>query len=1019
MLASADQRAQFIRFSLETLRERNGHHTFELICLAVARRRIASNLLPATGPVSSGGDQGRDAESHWTNLPNEIGAASSFARLATSDAVVLACTMQTDDVPSKIKKDLRTICGSGAPVDRVVYFTVTPVAVAKRHELIEHARAEHDVALDIWDAVALASHLADADLFYLAEQYLNVPAEMAPPPAEPDLTPAWYQQQRTRWRSKETQQASFGELMDLRKGLRYATFNDAARADLADWLSYARALLAAATYPEVILHAQYEIAVATLRGTDTLRPADILVRSFFEKVLQDVTDHGLLEDALVLGQYCVGAIRRGLTEITRTEIAQWHAGLLRKVRTMLDDQPYPNTRAHLLALSARLRLFPDLADLTQAEQDEGPGPAETTRRVLQAIDDDEPVVVKSVAPLFDLDGGVADLVTLCQHLPEAPLFPVDALADVFDLIAPALVDHAEYRTVRDALDEATGALAGQAAKADRARNRGMALLAAGRRREALSEIHEAKVNWWRGDTSQGAVLAMLLLSDIYLQLNMPLAAKNYALQAVMLVGSTQQHDLRIYIARGFLRAARSAYQAGTWLTAIHVAKAALAAHQAFADDPWNSERHQEVWYLLFDVATIVRVAREHRPRLAAVIDATLAEVGISDIVDGILGEAEADADVEWPEQTIVDSAGREGVGRPFSDAGATRTYTWSALGTTWIVTSANERHAGLAAERFAAAAQVVLVELADQDAVLLPSRIEIEIRADAAELAADADRVEQLPDNDASRWLVHLSRADALDINTIHREMATTLVTVLHTSSLLPFEAFMTVMEKAFQRGLFHKLAIGRPFDEVADLLPEAAHPSVPAVLDEPLGAGIEVGVAAADELGPPTTPGPGYEHKEALEAVRRRYANTLPTLRYTLPRLLADAGFRTVVANLRTEGWLDWHLLNAIASLVAFERVRRSGLPLPPRTQADAEMLHRVRFHPEEPDDVRVPPREFTEDALRMQLNASVLVTLTNFDLQTNQRTPNFGAIFDLLGRRYGYWTDDVEHDDVFPEAP
>src|SRR5439155_10801463 len=235
ILATPEQLIQLIRFGLQTLRERNGHHEFEAICLAVARRRVASNLLPATGPVSSGGDQGRDAESHWTSVPNEIDAESAFVRLATTDNVVLACTMQSENVPSKIKGDIRSICGTGEPVDRIVYFTVSPVEVARRHEVQQHARDEYDVALDIWDAVALATHLADPDLFYLAVQYLHVPAEMAPPPVEEVRLPAWYQELRDRWRSRTEQAGTFGELMDLRQGLRYATFHAEARADLADW----------------------------------------------------------------------------------------------------------------------------------------------------------------------------------------------------------------------------------------------------------------------------------------------------------------------------------------------------------------------------------------------------------------------------------------------------------------------------------------------------------------------------------------------------------------------------------------------------------------------------------------------------------------------------------------------------------------------------------------------------------------------------------------------------------------
>lgn len=170
------QLRQQIRFSLSILGESNAHHEFERLCMDLARRRIVSNLVPATGPVSSGGDQGRDGESHWTNLPNEVPGTSAFVALASTEKVVLACTIQKDGISTKIRRDLASICGRGSAVQRVVYFTIASVTVSKRHELEEEARSTYDVDLDVWDAVAISHHLSDPDLFFLAVDYLEVPS---------------------------------------------------------------------------------------------------------------------------------------------------------------------------------------------------------------------------------------------------------------------------------------------------------------------------------------------------------------------------------------------------------------------------------------------------------------------------------------------------------------------------------------------------------------------------------------------------------------------------------------------------------------------------------------------------------------------------------------------------------------------------------------------------------------------------------------------------------------------------
>jgi tetratricopeptide (TPR) repeat protein len=78
-------------------------------------------------------------------------------------------------VPDKIRRDLVSICGQGSPVERVLYFTVASVPVGTRNTLINHARDDHHVDLEIFDAVALTKLLTRPELYYLAERYLGLP----------------------------------------------------------------------------------------------------------------------------------------------------------------------------------------------------------------------------------------------------------------------------------------------------------------------------------------------------------------------------------------------------------------------------------------------------------------------------------------------------------------------------------------------------------------------------------------------------------------------------------------------------------------------------------------------------------------------------------------------------------------------------------------------------------------------------------------------------------------------------
>jgi hypothetical protein len=66
-----------------------------------------------------------------------------------------------------------------------------------------------------------------------------------------------------------------------------------------------------------------------------------------------------------------------------------------------------------------------------------------------------------------------------------------------------------------------------------------------------------------------------------------------------------------------------------------------------------------------------------------------------------------------------------------------------------------------------------------------------------------------------------------------------------------------------------------------------------------------------------------------------------------------------------------------------------------------------------EREDDPPVPAAEFSEEALRLQLN-TIMSTLKVLGFECRQRTPDFPAIARFLGERFTYWRDDIPHDDA-----
>jgi hypothetical protein len=158
-----DVAAQQIRFALSRLRSRNAHHLFEEACRHFALARISRNILPATGPVAGGGDQGRDFETFHTFISHRLPGA--FVTVEHNRPVVFSCTLQIHNLASKIKDDVRLIA-VGALANRVYVFCEADVPVSRRHELVRWAQKEHLIALEIIDGTALAEQFAQSDVFW-------------------------------------------------------------------------------------------------------------------------------------------------------------------------------------------------------------------------------------------------------------------------------------------------------------------------------------------------------------------------------------------------------------------------------------------------------------------------------------------------------------------------------------------------------------------------------------------------------------------------------------------------------------------------------------------------------------------------------------------------------------------------------------------------------------------------------------------------------------------------------------
>jgi len=1004
-MAGIEQAKAEIRFALSQLAAQNRHHEFEHLTRALARMTVSSNILPATGPVAGSGDQGRDFETYRTELPGQVQPLGRKLGIHGSDGVGFCCTLQQKDVASKFADDVAAVLSRGTEVRFVVAYCEANVKTAVRHAFQDRMRARHGIHVEMFDGNAIAELMAQPHTFWIAEEYLHLPARVFPP--VPDR-PGWYEEDLARWHSDDSRPFSWGHLVDLTGCLRYAAFHEDAKRDLPFWIGKMEQLLGDDVPSPVRSKAQYEIAVAYLRGLGDMRPADHLVAAFIGDALT-ATEPSALLDAAVLVNYCIGATARRLTAHADAQIMGWNTGLTQRVKELLAENPTPGRECALLDALAALKLQPDLhairasgvkyelgAQLPRFGTPEWQTAAEHGRA--QPLD----------LPIVDAPGGLDALTRLTGRLGEAPLFPVDSIADTLTLLAHQLVDDPRYDVIVTALDQRTAEIEGGQAAGERARDRAMTFLRAGRLLESLREIHRTRSGWFSGEASRGLILATLMTAEIYGRLKLHAAAKYYALAAAALV---PEDHLDLY-PRCLFRAAEADYHQGAWFSATQLYQKAFTAHGLMAERPFDLGKHADLSRALFGLGVIQATAVKGGPPYEGFISRSLEEVGATDLLRE--GLASLPEPPWWDALPLEELADRtlDQLGRPtFADAGALRSVKWSALGTCWTIEFANSYADTLVAERLAAAAQVVLADLALRDPALLPTQVTIEVTAGAAGTEMDLGTTA----DSAASWQARLPQLSAPGKDAVNRlaseAIAVTLAAVREIS-VLPHDAFDHMLDGALEADLMSHVVCGVAFDTAyagvidAEMFADAHRSECVPLRDDgrcpQSGPGMEF----------PSRPGPGYSPERGREQARFRYERLPSLLQSTLPVLRADDRFRETVRSLRSEGWPDWQILLSVFNVAKNARLD----PItPPRTREEQRRLRERFLQPEPPGDP-IPAEIFTAQRLRDTTAITLSSALVNhWHLALRQNPVDQAALRRLLAERYMYGQDDAPHEDLF----
>lgn len=355
----------------------------------------------------------------------------------------------------------------------------------------------------------------------------------------------------------------------------------------------------------------------------------------------------------------------------------------------------------------------------------------------------------------------------------------------------------------------------------------------------------------------------------------------------------------------------------------------------------------------------------------------------------------------------------KGILPPFSDAGPQRRVGWQQLGAQWFVEWSNDYETAQASEGFCATLQILLEDLRTVELSLLPTDVVLKIKLHDGNLKIDDDS-----DNSQIRPNVRLPRTPSTTGRQI--EMAGLVqgvaASALQLLSAIPQEQFLKIYEQRIKSGLLNKFspyaAYDRLFREFYSQEDFKAH------YDRSRGVQVELPVSFGKTdpgLSGPAGLHPSYNKTESERLIQKRYDKILPQLKYTLPRLMDDISFRAAVAQLKKEGWKDWHILQAIAS-VRLNHLLNTAFPHPADFAQMREASKSLYERAEQATDPVLPLELFTVAQLKRALTFTQAATLKGLGFVLSQSVLNVSGLNKFL-ERFNYWIDDIPHSQMFPE--
>lgn len=966
-----DELQQIIRFALSQLSAGNSQSDFEKICLYFSRARIHRNILPATGPVQAGGDQGRDFETFHSYLSKTDIAESSFVGTFSNKPVGFACSMEKNPTKNKgkIYSDVKTMASSGTTLERIYFFSGEDIPVGQRHKTQQKIKKEFSIELEIIDAQALSLHLTDKDLFWIAIQYLKISSESYPRSEEKE----WYSELFNEYKKRENIPATFEEFADIKSAIRHIYKNENFKNDLLFWLPKLDEIIDKSQLPGFLKRkAVYEKFVASLIGLDNVEGQENGIEKYFSD-FEIYTAPAELEDAQFLLSFCLNSGNLGRHTLQRDFLNDVADKLEQTLIKRLEVVENVDTRCALIEIYANF-LFHD----QRTELVFGSNFKKYTDKLYELI------------PL----------------LSESHFFPIGLflgrLNEIIDILSIAPIDLSPLEKIATKVDPILASKAGASILADKLRDRASNYIKKKLNFKALQTLHELKIKWYNQDTIKGSILTCLTIADTYRKMNLHFAAKYYSLIASYLAVNSKDIFQDLFI-EGLSIAADSDYGSGSWTSFMSITDLHIIAHFQMTKD-FDVYKHEDMHQLVYYPAIVFESSTTLLPEVKDRLENISSRWGflkeeISELQKVIQEKFETNNKEKFLNKI------KTGIfGFPFNDAGKVRHISFNAWGCDWYFKFENTYELNGLAEEFIAIFQVLLADLYNEELYIIPTTVKAKIIFKAE----GEPSFEVKPSNTETLFKIYLSSFAGSKLSELQEYEFHYFViaqVLLYEVSLLPDVEYTALIErKLTEENLIGKVTFGRPYEDLYRHLTNEDHfknTKGIAFVDNPrpdlLKPNENLKLPWKKDLAKK------YDPKLVERDIRNRIESLNSVLSISLPILKANKVFQGVISKLRKEGWLDWQILHTVGTIAVNYKAQF--------TQASTKDIDKLRalFHKDEKEWFKpIPPQELSFERIQRDLESIFVGTiLSSLGLQFHSSTPNGKAIISLLKERFKFFED------------